>query len=141
PASLMLPSMRPFSRGMSRMTERAVTLLPEPDSPTIATVCFAATSNDTFRTTGHHCPSRRNEVVSPEIDSTGVCASPDEPAAGGGFAPATSGASPLGPMLILKLSQLGFSSRVRDRHAPARLRRGDDDRCYRARIRPPRPES
>ena len=54
PASLMLPWMRPLSSGISRMTERAVTLLPEPDSPTIATVSFAATSNDTLRTTGSH---------------------------------------------------------------------------------------
>ena len=53
------------------MIESAVTLLPEPDSPTIATVSFAATSNDTLRTTGIHCPSRMNEVVRPEIDSTG----------------------------------------------------------------------
>ena len=54
PASLILPSMRPFSCGISRMTERAVTLLPEPDSPTIATVSLAPMSNDTLRTTGIH---------------------------------------------------------------------------------------
>src|SRR5207247_4054524 len=99
------------------------------------------TSNDTSRTTGLHCPSRMNEVVRPEIDKTGVCASPDERAAGGGFAPATSGASPLGPVLILKLSKLGFSSRVRDRHDPARYRRGGGDRWYRGRIQPPLPAS
>src|SRR5882724_3491656 len=72
PPSWMLPSMRPFCCGTRRMMESAVTLLPEPDSPTIATVCFAATSNDTLRTTGTHCPSRTNEVVRPVIDSTGV---------------------------------------------------------------------
>src|SRR5258705_4329351 len=113
---------------MSRMMERAVTFLPEPASPTIATVSFAATSNDTLRTTGIHCPSRMNEVVRPAIDSTGVCASPNDPAAPGGFAPVASWSSPLGPILILKLSKHGFSSRVHDRHDPARFRRGGADR-------------
>ncbi|MGY4462857.1 hypothetical protein ACVWYI_006817 [Bradyrhizobium sp. LB13.1] len=57
------------------MIESAVTLLPEPDSPTIATVSLGETSNDTLRTTGLHCRSRRKDVVRPETDSTGACAS------------------------------------------------------------------
>src|SRR5882724_10394673 len=107
PASLMLPWIRPLSCGMSRMMERAVTLLPEPDSPTIATVSFAATSNDTFRTTGIHCPSRMNEVVRPAIDRTGVGASPNELAARVGFtaAVATDGL------------EYEFNRRFRRRHA------------------------
>ena len=36
------------------MIESDVTLLPEPDSPTIATVSPGATSNETLRTTGRH---------------------------------------------------------------------------------------
>src|SRR5882724_5438900 len=118
PASLMLPSMRPFSCGMSRMTDSAVTLLPEPDSPTIATVSLAATSKDTLRTTGIHCPSRMNEVVRPEIDSTGELVAP-------GFAPAASWSDAFGPILIQKL---GFSSRVDDQQDQARFRRGGGGR-------------
>ncbi|MGY3425852.1 hypothetical protein ACVWZW_006356 [Bradyrhizobium sp. F1.13.4] len=74
PASRTLPSTRPVSFGMSRMIESAVTLLPEPDSPTIATVSREAISNDTSRTTGIHCRSRMKDVVRPETDSTGDCA-------------------------------------------------------------------
>ncbi|MGY3120698.1 hypothetical protein ACVWXQ_004635 [Bradyrhizobium sp. S3.14.4] len=75
PASVTRPSTRPLSFGMSRMMESAVTLLPEPDSPTIATVSLAAISNDTSRTTGIHCRSRRKDVVRPATDNTGACAS------------------------------------------------------------------
>ncbi|MGX1234045.1 hypothetical protein AB7M71_007137 [Bradyrhizobium japonicum] len=57
------------------MMESAVTLLPEPDSPTIATVSLAAISNDTSRTTGIHSRSRRKDVVRPATDNTGACAS------------------------------------------------------------------
>jgi hypothetical protein len=45
------------------MIESAVTLLPEPDSPTTARVSFGAMSKETFRTTGFHRPSTRKDVV------------------------------------------------------------------------------
>jgi hypothetical protein len=48
-------------------------------------------------------------VVRPEIDRTGVCAFPNELAARGGFAPAASWSSPLGPILILKLSVTAYT--------------------------------
>ena len=44
--------------GVSRMIDSAVTLLPEPDSPTIATVSLGAMSKETLRTTGIPLPSR-----------------------------------------------------------------------------------
>jgi hypothetical protein len=136
PASLMLPWTRPLSCGIGRIMESAVTLFPEPDSPTIATVSFAAISNETFRTTGNHCPSRMNEVVRPEIDST-----PNEVAARGGVTLPARWSVALGPILIVRLSQDGFSTRVQDRRDPAGLRRGGGDRWFRARIRPPPPAS
>ena len=46
------------------MIDSAVTLLPEPDSPTIATVSFAPIEKDRLRTTGHHAPSTRKAAVS-----------------------------------------------------------------------------
>src|SRR5205807_8216962 len=109
----------------------AVTLLPEPDSPTMATVSRAATSKETLRTTGIHRVSRMNEVVRPEIDRTGV--------------------------LILCLSDTRFvahvlfrktgayfcgtcvSTRVPGRPGPAGIRRGSGRRWFRARIQPPFP--
>ncbi|MGX1320365.1 hypothetical protein AB7M17_003818 [Bradyrhizobium sp. USDA 377] len=75
PASVTRPSTRPISFGTSRMIESAETLLPEPDSPTIATVSRGAMSNETLRTTGTHCRSSMKEVVRPATDSTGACAS------------------------------------------------------------------
>ena len=39
--------MRPGGVGMRRMIDSAVTLLPEPDSPTMATVSPGPMSNDT----------------------------------------------------------------------------------------------
>ena len=46
PSRRITPSTRLFAAGRSRMTESAVTLLPEPDSPTMATVWRAPTSKD-----------------------------------------------------------------------------------------------
>ena len=48
------PETRPF-RAMRPMAPIIAWLLPEPDSPTIATVSLAPMSNDTLRTTGIHC--------------------------------------------------------------------------------------
>ena len=53
------------------MMDSAVTLLPEPDSPTTATVCRAPMSKLTLRTTAFHSPCTRNEVVSSRIARTG----------------------------------------------------------------------
>ncbi len=56
------------------MMDSAVTLLPDPDSPTMATVSRGAMSKDTLRTTGLYCRSRMNDVVRPATDSTGASA-------------------------------------------------------------------
>ena len=57
--------------GISRMIDSAVTLLPEPDSPTIATVSFGAMSNETLWTTSFHFPSTRKAVVRSATDRIG----------------------------------------------------------------------
>ena len=63
--------MRPGGFGISRRIDIAVTLLPEPDSPTIATVSPAATSNET-RSTAVTCPrSVRKRVVRSRTLSSG----------------------------------------------------------------------
>jgi hypothetical protein len=56
------------------MIDNAVTLLPEPDSPTIATVSRGATSNEMPFTTVFHTPSTRNAVVRLRTASTGPAA-------------------------------------------------------------------
>ena len=56
------------------MIDNAVTLLPEPDSPTIATVSRGATSNEMPFTTVFHTPSTRNDVVRLWTASTGPAA-------------------------------------------------------------------
>src|SRR5471030_400972 len=53
------------------MTDSEVTLLPEPDSPTIASVSPGKTSNERSRTTGSQSSSPRNEVVRFFTSSTG----------------------------------------------------------------------
>ena len=53
------------------MIESAVTLLPEPDSPTMATVSFGPMEKERFRTTGRHSPSTRKAVVRPETSRIG----------------------------------------------------------------------
>ena len=58
--------------GVSRMIDSAVTLLPEPDSPTTASVSFGAMSKETLRTTGFHSPSTRKEVVRLRTERIGV---------------------------------------------------------------------
>ena len=63
PFSTTRPPIRLASRGVSRMIDKALTLLPEPDSPTNATVSPGATENETPCTTSRHAPSRRNAVV------------------------------------------------------------------------------
>src|SRR5262245_12115732 len=51
PAKITSPlSMRPGGEGISRMMDSAVTLLPEPDSPTMATVSPASMSSETWST-------------------------------------------------------------------------------------------
>ena len=50
-------TMRPVRRGSSRNTENAVTLLPQPDSPTTPSVLPAGTSSDT-PSTARTTPSR-----------------------------------------------------------------------------------
>ena len=54
------------------MIDNAVTLLPEPDSPTIATVSRGPTSNEIPLTTVIHWPSTRNEVVRSRTSRTGT---------------------------------------------------------------------
>ncbi len=54
------------------MTDSDVTLLPEPLSPTMATVSPGMTSKETLRTTLAHCPSTRKDVVRPRTERTGA---------------------------------------------------------------------
>ena len=112
PESMMRPSLRPLSLGMSRMIDSAVTLLPEPDSPTIATVSRGAISKETLRTTGIHCRSRRKDVVRPATDSTGACRFGNR----------------LGQICLRRCSCDCPSSHACGRQVPAALRRGDDAR-------------
>src|SRR5690606_13360488 len=49
--------------GNKRIMDSEVTLLPEPDSPTIATVSRGAILKLRSRTTGRHPPPDRNDVV------------------------------------------------------------------------------
>ena len=72
PPSMIRPSTRPLTEGTRRMIDKAVTLLPDPDSPTIATVSRGLMSKERLRTTGRHTPSTRKEVVSPSTDRTGL---------------------------------------------------------------------
>jgi hypothetical protein len=64
PSSLIEPDgMRPGGCGMSPMTAIDVTVLPEPDSPTIPTVSWAPTWNDTSWTTVAQPVSVRKSTV------------------------------------------------------------------------------
>ena len=54
------------------MIDSAVTLLPEPDSPTMATVSRGAISKEMPLTTVVHTPSTRNAVVRSRTASTGA---------------------------------------------------------------------
>src|ERR1700752_292863 len=56
-------SIRPGGDGIKRMTESAVTLLPDPDSPTMATVSPARTSKDTWSTAVRRPRSLLKRVV------------------------------------------------------------------------------
>ncbi|MNU02393.1 hypothetical protein D3C72_2460820 [compost metagenome] len=58
--------------GSSRMIDSEVTLLPEPDSPTIATVSRGATSKLTPLTTDRHSSPTLNEVVRSRTERTGA---------------------------------------------------------------------
>ena len=70
PLSRTEPEMRANRSGSSRMTDSIVTLLPEPDSPTMATVSRASTSRLTSWTTGVQRPWRSSDVVRDLISST-----------------------------------------------------------------------
>ena len=56
------------------MIDSEVTLLPDPDSPTMATVSRGATSKEILRTTDRHSSSTRKDVVRSRTDSTGSTA-------------------------------------------------------------------
>ena len=67
-----LPELRrPMPAGSRPMMVIAVRLLPQPDSPTSASVSPRARSKDTSRTASCQAPSMRREVVSPRTDSAG----------------------------------------------------------------------
>ena len=65
------PSMRLVPSCRSRMIDSAVTDLPEPDSPTMATVSPVSMAKSRLRTTGTSAPSTRKEVVRPSTLRTG----------------------------------------------------------------------
>ena len=71
PLSLIEPSILLELGGVSRMIDSAVTLLPEPDSPTTASVSCGLMSKEMLRTTGFQSPSTRNEVVRFETERIG----------------------------------------------------------------------
>ncbi len=54
------------------MIDSEVTLLPEPDSPTIATVSPGMTLKEMSFTTVRHSPSARKDVVRLETERTGA---------------------------------------------------------------------
>ena len=61
---------RPFD-GSSRLIAAAVVVLPEPDSPTMASVRPRETSSDTSRTAGAQPPAVRNDTDRSRIASNG----------------------------------------------------------------------
>src|SRR6266700_5112375 len=64
PSSITRPEVtRPFALGTRPMSESAVMLLPQPDSPTSASVSFRPSVNPTPRTAGYQVPPMRNSVV------------------------------------------------------------------------------
>src|SRR5262245_48075421 len=65
------PPIRLFAAGTRRSSESAVTVLPEPDSPTIASVSPAWRPNARSLTAGSQPVAPRNEVVNPCTDRTG----------------------------------------------------------------------
>ena len=67
----LVRSTRLLAAGSSPMIDSAVTLLPEPDSPTIATVSRCPISNEIPFTTVVHSPSTRNAVVRLRTARTG----------------------------------------------------------------------
>jgi hypothetical protein len=71
PSSRIRPSIRDRPAGRSRMVDSAVTLLPEPDSPTMATVSPASTCRLISRMTGIQPSDVLNEVVRFSTASTG----------------------------------------------------------------------
>src|SRR5690606_1970441 len=76
PASRTLPSTRLELAGRSPMIERAVTLFPEPDSPTMATVSRGAISKERLRTTGFQPLPSLKEAVRSRTQSSGGAAPP-----------------------------------------------------------------
>ncbi len=73
PSTTMEPdATRPTLGASSPITERAVRLLPQPDSPTRARVSPPDTENDTSRTASYQVPPTRIWVVSPSTLSMSV---------------------------------------------------------------------
>src|SRR5258706_10325174 len=63
PKRMCPPATRPLAGGTSPMMDKAVTLLPQPDSPTIASVSLCWTAKLTSRTAGCQPPPVRNTVT------------------------------------------------------------------------------
>ena len=63
------PTMRPGGSGISRRIESDVTVLPQPDSPTMATVLPRGMENETSSTARERPSSVKNRVVSPSTRS------------------------------------------------------------------------
>ncbi len=75
PSTVMRPlEMRPTPAGSRPITESAVRLLPQPDSPTSASVSRGWTAKLTSRTASNHWRSMRIDVVSPSTISAGLSA-------------------------------------------------------------------
>jgi hypothetical protein len=76
PSTVILPlEMRPTPSGSSPITDSAVRLLPQPDSPTRASVSRGCTSKLTSRTASNHWRSMRIDVVSRSTISDGPAGS------------------------------------------------------------------
>ena len=71
PSSRTSPVTRLLAAANKPMIDSAVTLLPEPDSPTMATVSRGPISNEIPFTTVVQTPSTRNAVVRLRTASTG----------------------------------------------------------------------
>ena len=72
PSNSAVPSNLAFGPRVSPISVIAVTDLPEPDSPTIATISPAATENETPSTAWTTPSSVANETLSPSTFSSGA---------------------------------------------------------------------
>ena len=70
PSRRITPSTLLLAAGRSRMTESAVTLLPDPDSPTMATVWRVPTSKDKASTAGRQTLSTRKATERSRTERT-----------------------------------------------------------------------